>query len=249
MRVHAIHRRTAIVLMGLFSYGATKDASTPPVAGESATQRTIVTGGIEWPPVFQTYTEYEQALTDAIRDEPAFGDWLRTYRNVNHLISYKDYMEQAAAEDGKYDTRHEVNTNAVWNYFSSRHRSSSGVDNEWMAMLKSTGMYGSTNLPSMWSLSVEELKTIYVNVVSQRMAADHAKRALARLHYDASLEVYEDAKRKHEETFKAYKIAKKAYDDAVHGGYGGYMHMPPQPPALPIALLEERALKVIMSKE
>jgi hypothetical protein len=43
---------------------------------------------VQWPPVFQSYEEYKTEMGKAITEHPPFGEWLRHYRNPNHLLSY-----------------------------------------------------------------------------------------------------------------------------------------------------------------
>ena len=41
--------------------------------------------GQDWPPTFETYTDYKKKLDEAIASHPPFGDWLRSYRTKAHI--------------------------------------------------------------------------------------------------------------------------------------------------------------------
>ena len=40
---------------------------------------------VQWPHTFQTEEEYSEELDEAIQQDPRFGEWLRKYRNINHI--------------------------------------------------------------------------------------------------------------------------------------------------------------------
>lgn len=43
----------------------------------------------EWPPKFQSFEEYKAELDEAVDAHPPFGVWLRMYRNVNHVTTFR----------------------------------------------------------------------------------------------------------------------------------------------------------------
>jgi ATP-dependent Zn protease len=43
-----------------------------------------------WPPTFQTFEEYKNELETAINEHPPFGEWVKKYRNKEHVLNCND---------------------------------------------------------------------------------------------------------------------------------------------------------------
>lgn len=183
---------------------------------------------ISWPPHFQSYEGFYKELNTAIEQDPGFGIWLRKYRNENMILRSDEKCTRMC--------------NYVWTCENSGWMQYDESKTNFLNKYKEVPASMSELHMEMFGISLNELKTRYVNAATKQNNANNLKRALIELHLDSNKQKYDEANDTFADATQSFEDATAKFKKSRLHGYQNY-YQPPHPPVKPQKLRERELLQ------